>query len=1252
MPYSHQQVASRTPASDGVGGGGGGGGGGAGGRGGASGGPGRGGGSNRKGSSSLRQNLGVGRAAEIRSEDDTDDDMEMIFGEEEEEDDDVLDVLVDEDDFANNEEDCDAIDDDDEEEAAPIGDVSTSDSSVGDKEDRTQERTRQRRQRRRKRLLLRRRRRRRFRDARNRRRGERANVFTSSQLAEVHWLLSSMIPFGSPLQTNTRAIKSMHWSGKSADDDEDTATPTDGSFSAGSRILRQTAARREQSPSTPASPATSRISSTSNALFSIAGSPSTSLRNNMSSSSSSAATPMSPPAMFTPSSAMMGERGLRNGFASSSSSSSSSTATFRRQQKRPTWKPLLVRRDPTTGGKLTLTIREEIRSVQYGRADVCDFVDLTGTITCRAEIGGVPTLTIPLITKQILALSSSRHFGDAASATVDLDYLYLHECAKPSAGVVGESLSSSFVASASVGGERGGGGSGLRSLPSDVDDAESDGDKSNVQALLAHAFVPGRRQRNQRRVGNAAVGAGRGDHHNNTGGGGGGRDASDALRLTCCPPIGRFTLCKYKVRVNRRRRSRAVATPGKKEGDDEVEEDKKTTTKAKTSKEGKETTTIATSKTRTSPVKDSATRSGGEEGRRATPSASKKHSTEEVVAVQPRTPVRVTSHDADEVATEKTCVDGNSGGVAATTKCVTRGASGGESSDDDDDDDECSVGSSDSSILHSSSTSTESRSSSEISHADEAEENLNDSFLQQQQVRRRGDDFGDEEKLPISGHYRFWFIERSVAELSLCFDFRLPRHDGDYDDDDDDDDNRVSEEDEDVAESRGVDYDDDDVSSVFSSSTTNISKRDVSSIRRKQQRRRRRRHHRLQPSSAFEYCEVRVPLEHRGMPVETHGLKASVGSINLNPSKRVLTWTLPAASLGKHDGRQENMATLTGTVRFVRSSADDDDDDDDVEEEQEEEMYERTIEEDKEIWARSVDGDGRHPRIDREASPRLDSRSQLLHPDSIVAWNVPTHRQPSEWLLDSLRDDDKSRRGARDDHPLENDTTERQKRVEAVKCGDTNTTAVGVDDSANAYEEAMYDRVREGAGKEKDDLFQDKRASCPPRTIRGTNRIVTLAPPRRTRTGREDRPASEMSLFSPFASRTRAASAFVGGDSATLDRAVSSFASAAALTPFPVVLDPFCTGPNCYAQIFFKMIRGTLSGLTINTDAIAMHPTPSSSLRVKLDEQSFGIECIVWNSLGDARFVDPPRFGAWRRDARRARHQQRKRKGSGERACE
>ena len=67
--------------------------------------------------------------------------------------------------------------------------------------------------------------------------------------------------------------------------------------------------------------------------------------------------------------------------------------------------------------------------------------------------------------------------------------------------------------------------------------------------------------------------------------------------------------------------------------------------------------------------------------------------------------------------------------------------------------------------------------------------------------------------------------------------------------------------------------------------------------------------------------------------------------------------------------------------------------------------------------------------------------------------------------------------------------------------------------------------------------------------------------------------------------------------------------------------DPLCTGSNCYAQIFFKIVGVCLSDIGIDVDGVSVHPVPKKRTRIKVERQMFGIEYLVWNELGDARYI-------------------------------
>jgi hypothetical protein len=62
-------------------------------------------------------------------------------------------------------------------------------------------------------------------------------------------------------------------------------------------------------------------------------------------------------------------------------------------QKRPAWKPYILLNSKQ---KLRLHVREEVRAMQYGRVGIDDVWKLRGTITCDAQLNGVPRVSLPL----------------------------------------------------------------------------------------------------------------------------------------------------------------------------------------------------------------------------------------------------------------------------------------------------------------------------------------------------------------------------------------------------------------------------------------------------------------------------------------------------------------------------------------------------------------------------------------------------------------------------------------------------------------------------------------------------------------------------------------------------------------------------------------------------------------------------------------------------------------------------------------
>ena len=69
--------------------------------------------------------------------------------------------------------------------------------------------------------------------------------------------------------------------------------------------------------------------------------------------------------------------------------------------------------------------------------------------------------------------------------------------------------------------------------------------------------------------------------------------------------------------------------------------------------------------------------------------------------------------------------------------------------------------------------------------------------------------------------------------------------------------------------------------------------------------------------------------------------------------------------------------------------------------------------------------------------------------------------------------------------------------------------------------------------------------------------------------------------------------------------------------------DPMFTGQNCYVQVFFRFARFTLSGMTIDPNAVSVHP--SANAVVSVDRELSSKEFLIWNAFGDARHVAAPR---------------------------
>ena len=56
--------------------------------------------------------------------------------------------------------------------------------------------------------------------------------------------------------------------------------------------------------------------------------------------------------------------------------------------------------------------------------------------------------------------------------------------------------------------------------------------------------------------------------------------------------------------------------------------------------------------------------------------------------------------------------------------------------------------------------------------------------------------------------------------------------------------------------------------------------------------------------------------------------------------------------------------------------------------------------------------------------------------------------------------------------------------------------------------------------------------------------------------------------------------------------------------------------------MFFKLSGTTHSTLTIDVNAVSIHP--SAQVSVEVEKQIFGKEFVIWNSCGDARYVSSP----------------------------
>lgn len=68
--------------------------------------------------------------------------------------------------------------------------------------------------------------------------------------------------------------------------------------------------------------------------------------------------------------------------------------------------------------------------------------------------------------------------------------------------------------------------------------------------------------------------------------------------------------------------------------------------------------------------------------------------------------------------------------------------------------------------------------------------------------------------------------------------------------------------------------------------------------------------------------------------------------------------------------------------------------------------------------------------------------------------------------------------------------------------------------------------------------------------------------------------------------------------------------------------DPFCTGINSYAQVFFKVQDFTLSGCAIDSRSLVVYPSGKFKLVITYEFSSADYK--IWNTNGDALFAFPP----------------------------
>ena len=71
----------------------------------------------------------------------------------------------------------------------------------------------------------------------------------------------------------------------------------------------------------------------------------------------------------------------------------SASDTFPPPSKRPSWKAYVQRR---ARQRIDLHVREEVRVMQYGRPNIPDVLEASGTIVCKADLAGVPDVSLML----------------------------------------------------------------------------------------------------------------------------------------------------------------------------------------------------------------------------------------------------------------------------------------------------------------------------------------------------------------------------------------------------------------------------------------------------------------------------------------------------------------------------------------------------------------------------------------------------------------------------------------------------------------------------------------------------------------------------------------------------------------------------------------------------------------------------------------------------------------------------------------